>query len=177
MVSHALCLPVPGYDQHVHWQAGRDCSESHMTKMLPKIRFILDNQLLFEAHLQDISWKGGSVCLTITSILRRLPVARAGDKATIRSAIAVAVTTAPLVIATTTTLQLLIQAERLPNVLCEFLGSGLVQHVTVRHCYHTLLHIYYIITSTITTYYYDLYFYLVNTSFLHIITLPIIMYF
>ena len=53
--------------------------------------------------------------MAITSILWRLPVVLAGNKGTIRSAIAVAVATEP--IATTKTWRLL------QDVLLEFLGS------------------------------------------------------
>ena len=65
----------------------------------------MDNQALFEAHLRDFPWKGetfehisrkgGSISFTITSILGRLPLVWAGNPETIRSAIAVAVATAP----------------------------------------------------------------------------------
>ena len=78
----------------------------------------MEYQVLLDAHLQDISWKGGSVHLTITSILWRLPVVLAGNTGTIHSVIAMAVATEP--IATTTTWRLL------QDVLLEFLGCGLV---------------------------------------------------
>ena len=77
----------------------------------------MDNQVLFEVHLQDTTCMGKEVVyvLLITSILRRLPVAWAGETGTIlfclESAITVAVATVH--IATTTTSSALIQAEGL----------------------------------------------------------------
>ena len=64
--------------------------------------------------------KGDRYVLLTTSILGRLWLEKQGPS---RSAIAVAVATAP--IATSTTSPALIQAEGL-NVLLEFLGAGLV---------------------------------------------------
>ena len=73
----------------------------------------MDNQVPFEDHLQDTTCMGKEVVyiLLITSILGRLPVARAGDTGPSSSAITVAVTMVH--IATTMTSSALIQAEGL----------------------------------------------------------------
>ena len=155
----------------------------------------MDNQALFEAHLRDFPWKGetfehisrkgGSISFTITSILGRLPLVWAGNPETIRSAIAVAVATAPnathcynhdLATAAGCTSRIPGESWALRwssgpwsatwqwNVACDCLAF------VITH-YYTLQWLHYIITLAITRYYYVLYFYTVDTSLLHCLLL------
>ena len=109
-------------------------------------------------------------------MLWRLPVVWAGNTSTIRSAIAVAGTHCynhDLETASGCTSWISgcwagpATSEVQWSVVCDSLTFVITHYYTLQ----------YIITLTITTYYYVLYFYNVDISFLHTITLPIIMYY
>ena len=93
----------------------------------------MDNQVPFEEHLRDTTCRGKEVVyvLLITSILGRLPLVRAEDTGTIPFCYHISCCNGAHrdKLPTTTTSSALIQAKglgRLPDVVREFLGAGLV---------------------------------------------------